>query len=433
MIINMGNLNDLNPQNNDTDIDFSYLKRIKPQSSDMRMPASSLNIDEEIKRLQKEMSELDLRSIPFDKYDFVLIFTAGLVGAACDILLGKPAGGYNDLLNRAVEPKINNDFAFGLGNFLKDYDLPNNPIDKNIPGIPVGDHRLYSYGHDLLRVFRTVKLMITGTGPVGISGLGGEVILEQAPEKWIESLARLGIATNDLQAFDTLPLDERSKIIVKILIILFLHLYKDYCSARSLPIPGSTFLANLNNNEMPEFLNELTNSKELNLRTLSGQALSIASIELILSVYALIRKKSDKEIYTDEQYKNKSGKTKLIAHSVALAFNTGKVILTGNPAFINLPQIIRVVNLSWHAIKAEIKINHNSIEKIDLGVIKNKYETAQTLILLDDAIYCTKELDRLIADMKDEFDRRNNARNENLSKDFGQIDDLLRQLKSQHR
>lgn len=429
----MGNLNDLNPQHNDTDIDFSYLKRIKPRSSDMRMPTSSLNIDEEIKRLQKEMSELDLRSIPFDKYDFVLIFIAGLVGAACDIFWGKPADGYNGFLNRAVEPKINNDFTFGLGKIMKDYDLPNNPIDKHIPGIPVGDHRLYSYGHDLLRVFQTVKLMMTGTGPVGIRGLGGEVILEQAPEKWIESLAHLGIATNDLQAFDTLPLDERSKIIVKILIILFLHLYKDFCSARSLPIPGSTFLANLNNDKMPEFLNELTNSKELNLRTLSGQALSIASIELILSIYALIRKKSDKEIYTDEQYKNKSGKIKLIAHSVALAFNIGKVILTGNLAFINFPQIIRIVHLSWNAVKAEIKINHDSIEKIDLGVIKNKYETAQTLILLDDAIYYTKEFDILIADMKDEFNRRNRARNENLSKDFGQIDDLLRQLKSQHR
>lgn len=81
-------------------------------------------------------------------------------------------------LNRQKNRKLNDKFAFGLGKYLKQYDLMNNPIDKTIPGIQVGDHRLFSYGHDLLRVLQTVGVMLTGTGPVGVVGTGGELILE---------------------------------------------------------------------------------------------------------------------------------------------------------------------------------------------------------------------------------------------------------------
>lgn len=416
----MDRLYNLNSFNDEMSLDFSFLNKVKPRSGDLLLPMRNIDIEAEINQLQDDMSDIDLSSIPFDKFDLVIVFIAGLMGAACDIILGKPADGYNGLLKSAEEPKINDKFAFGLGKYLKQYDLKNNPIDKTIPGIQVGDHRLFSYGHDLLRIFQTVAVMLTGTGPVGVTGLGGELILEQAPEKWIENLKELGI--------DGTKPDIKS--VIKILIILFLHLYKDYCSARSLPIPGLTYIANLNKDTMPRFLDELTNDKEFNLRTLNGQVLSVVSIELVISIYSFIRKKTDKSTYSDEQYKNKKEKLLLISHSIALAFNVGKVVLTNNPAFINFPQIIRIVKLVWDIVRAEININQKSIEKVNMSTLKNQLETSQTLILLDDSIYYTKQIDSIIADMKKDFENKNVARQENIQSGFDELDDLMRQLKA---
>lgn len=409
-----------NLMNHEMELDFSFLSKVVPKSDDILQPMETIDVENEINQLQKDMSSIDLHSIPFDKSDFVIVFIAGLIGAACDIILGKPADGYNGILEPAAEPKVNDEFAFGLGKHLKQYDLKNNPIDKTIPGIQVGDHRLFSYGHDLSRVFQTVGVMLTGTGPVGVSGLGGEVILEQSPENWSEHLSKLGIDGSNPDASS----------IMKILVILFLHLYKDYCSTRSLPIPGSTYIANLNNDTMPNFLDELTNDKELNLHTLNGQLLSVFAIELIISIYSLIRKKSDDKSYSDDQYKNKKEKLLLISHSIALAFNLGKVAVTKNPAFINFPQIIRIIMLVWKVVKAEILINQKAIEKVNMSALKNQLETYQTLIILDDAIYYTKQIDTIIEDMKKDFDRKNAERRENIKSGFDELECLLAQLKA---
>lgn len=416
----MGNTYNSGLLNDKIELDFSFLNNIEPRTGDFLLPMKNVDIKSEIDQLQKEMSNIDLYSIPFDKYDLVIVFIAGLIGASCDIILGKPIDGYNEILKPAKEPKINDKFAYGLGKHLKKYDLRNNPIDKTIPGIQLGDHRLYSYGHDLFRVFQTVTVMLIGTGPVGVTGLGGELILEQAPEKWIENLTKLGID-------GTKP---NIKSVIKILIILFLHLYKDYCSARSLPIPGLTYIANLNKDTMPEFLDKLTNDKELNLRTLNGQLLSVFSIELIVLIYSFIRKKSDGNLYTDEQYKNKKEKLLLISHSIALAFNVGKVVMTNNPAFINFPQIVRIVKLVWNIVKFEIDINQKSIEKVNMSTIKNQLETSQTLILLDNSIYYTKQIDSIIADMKNDFDDKNMLRRKNISNGYKELDNLIVKLKN---
>lgn len=402
-----------------TELDFSFLEQVTPRSGDLLLPLDGIDIEAEISQLEKEISSIDLRSIPFDKFDIVIVFIAGIIGAACDIIIGKPANGYNGILTPPKEPIINDEFAFGLGKHLKHYDLSNNPIDKTIPGIPVGDHRLYSYGHDLFRVFQTVGVMLTGKGPIGISGLGGEIYLEQPPEKWLEQLAVLGIDSSNPGLTS----------IVKILVVLFLHLYKDYCSARSLPIPGLSYIAKLNHERMPKFLDELTNEKELNLRTLNGQILSIVSIEIVISIYAFIRKKTEETIYTNQQYKSKKERLLLISHSIAMAFNVGKVVVTQNPAFITFPQIIRIVRLAWNIIKDKIDLKQKSVEKVNMSLLKNQLETAQTLILLNDSIYYTKQIDAIISDMKKEFDKNNLARQKNLQNGFNKLDNMLAQVK----
>lgn len=386
-------------------IDLSYLNTLVPYKGDKKEYV--FDIKKEIQSLENEMNNISLSSIPFKSSDFVVIFLSGLIGGICDVIMGKPADGYSGLLEEASEPEINDDFAFGMGKYFKQYDLKNNPIDKTIPGISVGDHRLYSYGHDLLRFFQTIPVIMSGTGEIGVSGLGGVVELVQAPENY--------------PGVDS---------IWEAIIVLALHLYKDYCSARSLPIPGSTLLASLNKDTMPEFLDKLTNDMEFNLRTLNGQLLSVATIEIMIGIYNFIQKNTDDgKRYTEREHKEKKEKMLLMAHSIAMMFNTGKVVLTENPAFINFPQIIRIVKLAWNGCKENIDRNHKAITKTNMGIIKNKLETMDTLILLDEAIYYTKQIDRLIVNMKFEFDEVNNKRNKNLKKGFRQLDEMMTELK----
>jgi hypothetical protein len=388
-------------------LDLSYLNNIRPYKNDYIENLKGIDIAAEISQLEKEMNEINLENIPFTSSDFVIIFLAGLLGGICDVVLGKPADGYDGVLKKAQEPKINDDFALGLGKHLKQFDLKNNPIDKHIPGIPVGDHRLYSYGHDLLRFFQTIPVIMSGTGKVGISGLGGIVNLEQAPGGY--------------PGVDS---------VWKAIIVLSLHLYKDYCSARSLPIPGSTLLASLNNNKMPEFLDKLTNEMEFNLRTVNGQILSVATIEIMIGIYMFIKRHSDKdEQYTKEQYNEKKSKMLLMSHTIAMLFNVGKVAVTKNPAFINFPQILRIVTLAWKVCKDEINKSNLALEKVNMSVLKNKLQTMDTLLLLDESIYYTKQIDRIIAEMKTEFDEINDNRNENIIEGFDELEQMMAQLK----
>jgi hypothetical protein len=412
-------MNDLSVAIGNVELDYSFLDTIPPYTGDVKESLNEIDVDTEISRLADEIGSIDIRSIPFNKGDFIVIFVAGLLGACCDLLLGKPADGYGGALKKAHEPAINDSSFGGLGKFLKQYDLKNNPIDKTIPGISVGDHRLYSYGHDLLRFFSSAGMILSGTGPVGISGLGGEISLEQAPSGWLEALEALKIAPGDPQSY------------FKACIILALHLFKDYCSARSLPIPGMTLIANLNGDKMPKFIDELTNEKELNLRTLNGQVFSVAVIEIVIGLYCFIEKKACKyeEEYSVNQIKNKKEKMLLISHSIAMLFNIGKVCVTKNPAFINVPQIIRILTLAIKCIKNELETNQKSLEKINLSVIKNKYETVQTIILLDQSIYYTSHLDRIIRAKMDVFDTKAEEQKENEVVEIDEFYALLQEYK----
>lgn len=400
-------------------LDLSYLNEIEPYEGDSKELIKNLNLSQEIASLENEMNEITLTSVPFQISDFVVVFLAGLIGGACDIVFGKPADGYNGVLEKAHEPKINDDFAFGLGKYLKQFDLKNNPIDSQIPGAPAGDHRLYSYGHDLFRIFKAMTLMLNGKGEVGIHGLGGILSLETSNEKWLKSLQDLNIQPGDPKSY------------FKLAIILALHLYKDYCSARSLPIPGSTILANLNGDKMPEFLDKLTNEMEYNLRTVNGKILSIASIEIVIGIYSFIVKHTEKgKQYSVEQHKEKKEKLLLMSHSIAMLFNLGKVAITKNPAFINFAQIVRIVKLAWNCWKNEANKNNMAIEKVNMSALKNQMEELQTLILLDKSIYYTKQIDRLIVEKKGEFEEKNKNRNEKLEKQRESLEELMAQLKT---
>jgi hypothetical protein len=137
--------------------------------------------------------------------------------------------------------------------------------------------------------------------------------------------------------------------------------------------------------------------------------------------------------YSKEAIKNKKEKLLLISHGIALSVNIGKVIITENPTSLNLVMIIRIVKLVWNLIKHELDTNNKAIEKVSLSTLKNQLETMDTLILLDESIYYTREIDRIIANIKAEFDRTNQIRNERLNDGYNQLDAMITELMELNR
>ncbi|MGB4184749.1 MAG: hypothetical protein WBH95_12440 [Caldicoprobacterales bacterium] len=137
--------------------------------------------------------------------------------------------------------------------------------------------------------------------------------------------------------------------------------------------------------------------------------------------------------YSKEAIKNKKEKLLLISHGIALSVNAGKVIITKNPTSLNLVMVVRVVKLVWNLIKHELDTTNKAIEKVSLSTLKNQLETMDTLILLDESIYYTREIDRVIANMKSEFDKTNQIRNDRLNEEYNQLDKMMTELMELNR
>jgi len=333
-------------------------------------------IDTEIEDIENEIAHLVESPISFDKYDYIMLVAAGVTGGLIDVVMGRPGSGYqganqDSVLGKFNEPTIKNDSFWGLGEKLKPFDLKNNPIDAPIPGISVGDHRLYSYGHDIFRALQSINLIMTGQGPIGIDpteGLGGELSRGLDPR----------FASPDAMW--------------KAVIVLALHWYKDYWSSRSLPIPGSTWIAHINGDVMPEWLDEATNQKDFNLRTLSAQALSVAVIEVMIGIHMAVRGRGYKSEYSDAQIAYKKQKMLLASHAVGMAFNLGKIYATGNPYYLNMPQVLRIAKLAFSVVAENSRQTHKAKESAMLSQIRTQLQLQKTLMILSDACYIENEL-----------------------------------------
>ncbi len=286
-----------------------------------------------------DFTHIQMETIPWDQWDFVVVAITGFIGGLCDVVFGRPQG-FN-------EPHINNNSLFGLGAKINQYNLMNNPIDFQEPGAFGGNHRLYSYGHDLFRFFDGVRQTMFGEYH-GISSVGWGELVKQFP----------GYS----------QLDFHTALLVNVL-----HLFKDFWTARSLPIPGITTLANLNGNQMPSLAEELYIHHGVNLRVLAGQALSVGAIELILRVYVFLRYHNSGD--SKQAIDHKRDQLLLTAHSLAMFFNVGKVVVTKNPFLFNVPQLIMIVRYSIPMVLDALKkkqelltnLGHNSRSSV-LGV-----------------------------------------------------------------
>jgi hypothetical protein len=369
---------------------------------------SDFDLDAEIAILSEDIGKISTHSLPWDAGDFVTVFLAGVLGGLMDVFIGKPSSGHRtdsepgSLFGKPVEPRITSDSFFGLGERLKTYDLPANPIDAHLPGAAPGDHRLYSYGHDLLRFFKGLDLILKGKGPVGISGTGGEISLTSS-------------------AWHT-PDSYWAAVLIQAL-----HLYKDFWSARSLPLPGSTIIANMNDDQMPEVIQELTNNRDVNLRVMVGQALAMTVIEIMVRIWVHIKYRSSH--HSPEVIKAKRDKMLLLGQSVGFGFNLGKIVVTKNPFFLNVPQMLRITALAVVVAKEGANLRNRAVTKGQLAVLRSKYETLKTLVLLDESVYYTSQIDQFITLKRQKFEDLERQNDDMEKKGFAETRQKLNDLR----
>lgn len=367
------------------ELDFTILESIKPYEGDYSEKINEQLIEQELFELCREIDSIDIRSIPFDKWDIIIVFSLAILEVSADFLLGDPKKGPS---------KEMSDKNSGLGKYFnsihEDLDHTNNPLDfqgkisfEESAKISFGggDHRARTFGHDLFMF------------PFAIYQLcKGEFIDGGYRDKVFQ------IVTSTLNAkgnpYVGLPFDQA-------IVSYVIHMVADFFSTKSLPIPGFGILAHLPDRDIRKMAADMY-SDGFNLRHMIVQSFTLLPAEILTRCYVHIRFWNS--IYTNENKSAKIDKMLLMTHSIATAVNIGKVIITKNPSSINLPMILRVFSLCWKVIKDDASLNHRSVVKANLSVIKNKLEVAQTLILLDKTVYYTSEINRIISRSMHQYD-----------------------------
>lgn len=386
-----------------SDLDYSYLKNIKLRTGDELYAIEELDTESEIQKLQEEISALDTSIIPFDKWDFVLAFALGLLEVASDFMFSDH-NQKNSVAYQMSDPNTNLGKAFG--DIHKIINHTGQPLDYQGVNFAGGDHRGKTFAHDVLMLPLAIYMLCSGNFVDGYYEKGHL-------KRIITSLNQYG------NGYSSLSLDEA-------ITAYFLHMLADFFSAKSLPIPGFSILTHFPNESIRGFACDLYKDG-LNMCNLAMQGIPVATVESLMWIYTELRcKDSD---YSKEQIKNKKEKLLLLSHSIAMAVNIGKVVFTKEITSLNLPMAVRTVYLVWKEVKREIEYNHNLTEKVMISTIKNQLEVGKTLILLDDAIYYTRQIDELILNMQKEFEENNDKRRKSLQNLFSELDHMMSDLK----
>ncbi len=314
------------------------------------------NLKEDQEKLLNEINGLTVDRLPWCKYDMIAAVSAGAIGIAIDLI---------SKLNvtEVTAKKIIDPF--------KNFDLKNNPIDKNLPGASLGDHRIYSQGHDLVRFFETAHKMMTG-GATNYYTEGGSMFVKAAPD-W-----------QQLNYSDAMA-------------VLAVHLIKDVFTARSLPIPGTSIITDVNNGKVPDFLVNGYNSNDLNLKNISGAVIATAVPTVVSRVYTSLMYKN----INLELRRQKSIEIEALAQLMIVAASTAHAGTTNNPLKINYSSLLRLCINGIQLIDGHSQRSNNSKLNGDLRLSHLDLEQRRTQLALEVMHYILDD-----GDQKLNFGRR---------------------------
>jgi hypothetical protein len=379
-------------------MDFSFLGEIEPyEAGYLKEKIDSNNIERELETIGREMDGLCIDSLRFDRWDFAAIFATALLEVGADFLLGDPKKGLSKNLS---------DKNTSLGNYFsgihEGIDHTGNPLDYQGYKFGGGNHRSRTFGHDLLMFPLALYSLCQGQFVDGY--------YDQKKIQWV-----LSCLNQKGHAYAALPVDEA-------VTAYFAHMFADFFSAKSLPVPGFGVLAHLPDRELRKLVADMY-SDGFNLRHMVVQGIPVAATEILIRLYLYFRVLESEP--SAEARKHKLDKMLLMTHTLAALVNVGKVVLTNNPAAINLPMMLRVIWLTWSVVKEELELTHRAKVKVNYSVLKNKYETLQTLVLLDESVYYTREINKFIVKKKDEFVIQFYENEHAIQNGFNELDQLM--------
>lgn len=412
------------------------LEDIKPYSGDTVFKINDLSADEYIRQLTTEMNGIQFDSIPFDKWDCIIAFSLALIEVAGDFFIGDPVFKHS-LANK------NGPLVKWMEQFHTKLDHAGQPLDYQGPGFGGGYHRGNTFGHDSLPIARLLygckenaddKQAVKSGKKVYNGALllrdilsVGLAVYSISSGKFIDcTFTKEGsyqwIITNVNQ--NGTPYDSCN--VFTAIIKYFTHMLADFCSSTSLPIPGFSLLSHWPDRDVEAFAMKLYKDG-MNLRTMMLQGIPVAFTEIMMRLYVYFRYKDSQ--YTESQIDHKRNKLLLISHGITAAVNIGKVIITENPARLNLLLIARTVHLVWKVLAEELSLTNKAITKEAMGVVKNRIEAMQTLILLDKTMYMTEQYDRLIRDLREDLHERQKRDDESQADFDTAFDDIISKMK----
>ena len=427
------------------DIDFDSLVNAKTFTSELAFNLNGMTADEYVAQVTDEINKIDLTCIPIDKWDMLVTFMLAALEVGGDFFIGDPDfknslanknGPFCKWLDKFHDKASSTSAWWGHKGSVLDYQGPEIAGSK-------GAHRGMTFAHDL---------------PLARYLYGAEINEDDSTAKKVAKHTYNGaLIAHDLLCFSlslysictgkfvdcAFTKDGAYEWIVKstnqngtpydpcnvfVGVVKYLvHMLADFCSSSSLPIPGWSLLTHFPDRDVEAFALKLYRNG-MNLRTMALQSVPVGVTELLMAVYIWVRSKNSEELYSDEAWDHKKNKLLLIAHGITSAVNIGKVIITKSPWRLNLVVIARTFQLIWKVLEEETKLTNNHILKLDSQILRERIESSKTLVLLDEILYETDNLNLLV----DEFSRRGDGlirntevRSAELKKEVSKLDSIL--------
>ena len=278
---------------------------------------------EKLREIDQYLERPIYSRIPWDRIDFAMALTAGALAAVLDIYVCTP--------NRYLHADMGDKDSW-IGNLMEEVHKKHsldksyaNPIDNLMPNVSSGPyHRGLSPGHDLACFVEGIRQIMRG---------------EFRTIDWEDEIAYVRTASNTPQGtpYQKLPL-------AKAIEVYAIHMFCDYFSTTSLPIPGTYLLRQSTDHAGRVKIQDVYKSG-IHLRYVTLQALPPALILLFFTTYCVVR-------YPElDSHEDCLVQKRLELTSLALGFSTainiGKAVLIAqtkqNPLdaafYLNYPEL----------------------------------------------------------------------------------------------
>lgn len=253
--------------------------------------------------------------IPWDRWDLLVAFGAGLAGAAADILLGTPG----KFVQQAMADK-----KHWLGSWMEsihDKAPGGAAIDYQGPHFGGGHHRGLTTGHDLLRPLEGISQFKDGVFRGFYYKDGVKHVVETATNQYGNPYSPMGWGAAA--------------------VAWLVHNACDFFSSQSLPIPGTSWLYELPDRDVRVFVQKDLYQNGINLRHVTLQALAPLVVEVAIRSYAALRYR-----HTDapeDAVRQKRAELLTLGHTLTAAVNIGKIVVLNDPTMLNVPALLALL------------------------------------------------------------------------------------------